>query len=51
MDNTAVVTWIGILARDDVEVKLREAGMDVAPITPEQFRATISQRLSCTPNW
>ena len=34
-----------ILAREEVKVQLREAGMDVAPTTPEQFRTTISQEL------
>jgi tripartite-type tricarboxylate transporter receptor subunit TctC len=34
-----------ILARDDVKVQLREAGMDVAPTTPEQFKTVISQEL------
>ncbi len=34
-----------ILGRDDVKVQLREAGMDVAPTTPEQFKAVISQEL------
>jgi tripartite-type tricarboxylate transporter receptor subunit TctC len=34
-----------ILGREDVKVQLREAGMDVAPTTPEQFKATIAQEL------
>ena len=34
-----------ILARADVKAQLREAGMDVAPTTPEQFKATISQEI------
>ncbi len=34
-----------ILARDDVKTQLREAGMDVAPTTPEQFKTVISQEL------
>lgn len=34
-----------ILGRDDVKTQLREAGMDVAPTTPEQFKAVISQEL------
>ena len=34
-----------ILARDDVTTQLREAGMDVAPTTPEQFKTVISQEL------
>ena len=34
-----------ILGRDDVKVQLREAGMDVAPTTPEQFKTVISQEL------
>jgi tripartite-type tricarboxylate transporter receptor subunit TctC len=31
-----------ILASDEVKAQLREAGMDVAPTTPEQFARTIS---------
>ena len=34
-----------ILARDDIKAQLREAGMDVAPTTPEQFKTVISQEL------
>ena len=34
-----------ILARDDIKAQQREAGMDVAPTTPEQFKAVISQEL------
>ena len=34
-----------IQGRDDVKVQLREAGMDVAPTTPEQFKTVISQEL------
>ena len=34
-----------ILAREDVKAQLRDAGMDVAPTTPEQFKAVISQEL------
>lgn len=34
-----------ILQGDDVKVQLREAGMDVAPTTPEQFRQTIAQEI------
>ena len=34
-----------ILGRDEVKVQLREAGMDVAPTTPEHFKAVISQEL------
>jgi tripartite-type tricarboxylate transporter receptor subunit TctC len=34
-----------ILARDDVKLQLREAGMDVAPTTPEQFKTVIAQEL------
>lgn len=35
-----------VLARDDVRTQLREAGMDVAPTTPEQFQRTISEELA-----
>jgi hypothetical protein len=31
-----------ILASEDVKAQLREAGMDVAPTTPEQFAKTIA---------
>ncbi len=34
-----------ILASEDVKAQLREAGMDVAPTTPEQFGKTISDEL------
>ena len=34
-----------ILASDEVRNQLREAGMDVAPTTPEQFGKTISEEL------
>jgi tripartite-type tricarboxylate transporter receptor subunit TctC len=34
-----------ILKGDDVKVQLREAGMDVAPTTPEQFKQTIAQEI------
>ncbi len=35
-----------VLAREDVKTQLREAGMDVAPTTPEQFQRTIAEELA-----
>jgi tripartite-type tricarboxylate transporter receptor subunit TctC len=34
-----------ILRSDDVKAQLRDAGMDVAPTTPEQFQSTIAQEI------
>ena len=34
-----------ILQSDDVKAQLRDAGMDVAPTTPEQFKQTIAQEI------
>jgi tripartite-type tricarboxylate transporter receptor subunit TctC len=34
-----------ILKSDDVKAQLRDAGMDVAPTTPEQFHKTIAQEI------
>jgi tripartite-type tricarboxylate transporter receptor subunit TctC len=35
-----------ILASDDVKAQLREAGMEAAPSTPEEFRNTIAQEIA-----
>jgi tripartite-type tricarboxylate transporter receptor subunit TctC len=37
---------VAILASDDVKAQLREAGMDVAPTTPEAFQQTIVQEIA-----
>jgi len=35
-----------ILGSDDVKAQLRDAGMDVAPTTPEDFQRTIAQEIA-----